>query len=127
MRVKPPQCKFWNLEFCNPWWETMDYRYRLSGTNMHHAVLEDNGELIAVASHDDPGVSNWCDTSGFTEGMMNLRWIAADSSPLPECTLVKRAELAQHLPKNVKRITGDERLEQLAARRRGIYNRFNWM
>lgn len=128
IRVKPPQCAFWNLEFHNPWWETHDYRYRLTGTNMHYAALEEDGKLIIVVSHDDPGVPNWFDTSGFTEGTMLVRWMEADTTtPAPACTLVKRNELAQHLPKQVKTITADERRAQLIERRSGIYNRFNWM
>ncbi|WP_255326433.1 DUF1214 domain-containing protein [Sphingobium sp. EM0848] len=127
MRTRPPQCEFWNIEFNNPWWETMDYRYRLSGTNMHHAVLEDDGQLIAVIAHEDPGVPNWFDTSGFVEGMVGRRWIFADTLPEIECQLVPHEKLFDHLPKGVKRITPDGRREQMAARRRGIYNRFNWM
>lgn len=127
MRTRPPKCEFWNIEFNNPWWETMDYRYRLSGTNMHHATLEDDGQLIAVIAHEDPGVPNWLDTSGFVEGMMGRRWIFADTLPEIECTLVPHEALLNHLPKGVKRITPSQRHEQLAARRTGIYNRFNWM
>lgn len=127
VRVTPPACEFWNLEFNNPWWETHDYRYRLSGTNVHHAVLEEGGELIAVVSHDDPGVPNWLDPGGFTEGMMGMRWMFAETRPQPQCTLVKRSALERALPRNVRKITPEQRREQLAARRRGIYNRFHWM
>ncbi len=127
MRTRPPKCEFWNIEFNNPWWETMDYRYRLSGTNMHHAALENDGGLIAIIAHEDPGVPNWLDTSGFVEGMIGRRWIFADTLPEIECQLVPHEALFNHLPKGVKRMTPSERREQIAARRRGIYNRFNWM
>jgi hypothetical protein len=127
LRTRPPQCEYWNIEFNNPWWETMDYVHRLSGTNMHQAVLEDDGELIAVIAHRDPGVPNWLDTSGFVEGMVGRRWIFADTLPEVECTLVPHAALFDRLPAGVKRIDAQGRREQLAARRRGIYNRFNWM
>ncbi|SNS06307.1 Protein of unknown function [Sphingomonas laterariae] len=127
MRTRPPQCEFWNIEFNNPWWETMDYRNRLSGTNMHHAVLEEDGELIVVIAHEDPGVPNWLDTSGFVEGMVGRRWIFADSLPEIECRLVPHSALLDHLPKGVKRMTPAERRTQMSALRNGIYNRFNWM
>lgn len=127
VRVRPPQCRFWNLEFNNPWWETHDYRYRLSGTNVHHAVLEEDGELIAVVAHDDPGLPNWLDPGGFTEGMMGMRWMFADTRPQPQCTLVKRSALEGALPGKIRRITPEQRQGQLAARHRGIYNRFGWM
>lgn len=127
LRTRPPKCEYWNIEFNNPWWETMDYVHRLSGTNMHHAVMEDDGELIAVIAHDDPGVPNWMDTSGYVEGMMGRRWIFADSTPDVTCTLVPHKDIFRHLPQGVKRITSAQRQAQLAARRNGIYNRFNWL
>jgi hypothetical protein len=126
IRVMPPKCEYWNIEFNNPWWETHDYRQRLSGTNLHHAVLEQDGEIIAVIAHDDPGVPNWLDPGGFTEGMMGLRWMFAESTPFPQTRLVKRAELARELPPGVKTFTAAQRQEQLAGRRRGIYRRFHW-
>ena len=124
MRVKPPRCRFWNVEFNNPWWETMDYRFYLSGTNNHHAVLEDDGELIVVASHEDPGVPNWLDTCGHTEGMMGRRWMFADSFPRYKTQLVDYLDLFSVLPSSVKRITPSERKTQIENRRKGLYRRF---
>lgn len=126
VRVRPPACPYWALEFGNYWWETMDYRYRLSSTNCHHATLEDDGELIVVISHDDPGLPNWLDPSGHSEGYMTFRWMLAQTCPIPQAQQVKRTELFNHLPAGIKRITPDGRREQLAERRRGIVHRFKW-
>ncbi len=125
VRVRPPKAQYWAVEFGSYWWETMDYRYRLSNTNCHYAKLEADGELIVVVTHDDPGLPNWLDPAGFAEGYITFRWMLADSYPAPQCTQVKLSELAAHLPKNVARITPAERGEQLAGRRRGILKRFN--
>lgn len=126
IRVHPPKAEYWAVEFGNYWWETMDYRYRLSNTNCHYAAIEDDGELIVVVSHDDPGVPNWLDPSGHSEGYVTYRWMIADNYPVPQCQQVKRSELFDHLPKAMKRINADERREQLAGRRRGIVQRFKW-
>jgi len=126
IRVRPPEAQYWAVEFGNYWWETMDYRYRLASTNCHHATLEDDGELIVVVSHDDPGLPNWLDPSGHSEGYVTYRWMLADNYPVPQCQQVKRAALFDHLPASVKRISPDERREQLAGRRRGIVKRFKW-
>ena len=126
VRVRPPKAQYWSLEFGNYMWETMDYRYRLSSTNCHHATLEDDGELIVVISHDDPGLPNWLDPSGHSEGYMTFRWMLAETCPIPVPTQIKRADLFEHLPAGVKRVTPHERKEQLAERRRGIVNRFMW-
>lgn len=124
IRVHPPRCPYWAVEFGNFWWTSMDYRYRLSNTNCHYAELEDDGELIVVVAHDDPGVPNWLDPSGYAEGYLTYRWMRADTCPEPQAQQVKRAELFDHLPDGVKRITPGQRGEQLAARRRGVINRF---
>ena len=126
VRVHPPRAQYWALEFGNYWWETMDYRYRHASTNCHHAVLEDDGELIVVVSHDDPGLPNWLDPSGHGEGYMTFRWMLAETCPIPTVTQVKRAALFEHLPGDIARITPEGRRAQLEARRRGIVQRFKW-
>jgi hypothetical protein len=124
IRVRPPRCQYWAVEFGNFWWTSMDYRYRLSNTNCHYAQMEDDAELIVVIAHEDPGLPNWLDPSGYAEGYVCYRWMLADSYPAPEAIQVKASELFAHLPAGVKRITPEERREQLAARRRGVINRF---
>jgi len=126
VRVRPPKAQYWAVEFGNYWWETMDYRYRMSSTNCHQAVLEDDGELIIVVSHDDPGLPNWLDPCGHSEGYITFRWMLAENHPVPQATQIKRAELFKQLPTNIKRITSEGRREQLAARRRGVVKRFKW-
>lgn len=124
VRVRPPQARYWAVEFGSYWWESMDYRYRLSNTNCHYAQLEDDGELIVVVSHEDPGLPNWLDPSGCSEGYLAYRWMRASSTPIPQCTQVKYAELRQHLPSAVRTIDAAGRREQLIARRQGVINRF---
>jgi hypothetical protein len=124
VRVRPPRCQYWNVEFGNFWWTTMDYRYRLSNTNCHYARLEDDGELIVVVARDDPGLPNWLDPSGYAEGYLAYRWMLTESAPAPQAQQVPAARLFEHLPANVKRIDAASRREQLAARRRGVINRF---
>jgi len=122
--VQPPVADYWSVEFGNYWWETMDYRYRLCSTNCHHAVLEENGELLLVVAHEDPGVPNWLDPSGHLEGYVTVRWIGSDSYPAPACRQVKVDDLPGALPADVARISPPERRAQLMARRRGVCRRF---
>jgi hypothetical protein len=124
IRVYPPAARYWAVEFGNYWWETMDYRYHLSSTNIHYAALEADGELIVVISHDDPGLPNWLDTSGFSAGYSIFRWMGTDDYPQPACRQVKRSELWSLLPTDVRRITSEARKAQLIGRRRGALNRF---
>lgn len=126
IRVRPPRADYWSVEFGNYWWETMDYRYRHASTNCHHADLEADGELIVVVSHDDPGLANWLDPSGYSEGYITYRWIGADSYPRPVCTLVPRSELESRLPANARRISAQERARRMEERRAGILKRFGY-
>lgn len=126
VRVVPPDADYWAVEFGNYWWETMDYRYRLCSTNCYHAQLEENGELLLVVSHDDPGLPNWLDPSGHGEGYITVRWIGAGDYPAPQCEQMKREALEQYLPANVRRIDAQQRREQLAGRRRGVIKRFGY-
>ncbi|WP_313809159.1 DUF1214 domain-containing protein [Sphingobium sp.] len=126
LRVRPPECEYWNIEFTNPWWETNDYRYRHTGINCHTGVLEDDGELIAIVAHEDPGLPNWLDPSGHLEGFMGRRWMFAKTAPEIECTLVDHANLKAQLPKTIKTISAAGRREQLERKRNGLYRRFHW-
>ena len=124
IRVTPPQCSYWNCEFGCYWFTTVDYRYRLAGTNCHHAMLEEDGSLIAVISERDPGVANWLDTAGHRVGYTTFRWIGSEQLPVPQCTQLKYSELSAALPAGARRITPQQRREQIAARRRGVCKRF---
>jgi len=41
----------------------------------------------------NPGVANYLDTGGHTEGTMLLRWTRATTHPIPKCRVVKLADL----------------------------------
>jgi hypothetical protein len=114
------------VEFGNYWWETMDYRYRHCSTNCAHAELEEDGELIVVVCHDDPGLPNWLDPSGYREGYVTYRWIGADAYPRPECSLVQREALFEELPRHVRRLAPGRRAEIMQDRRAGILRRFGY-
>ena len=126
IRVRPPKADYWAVEFGNYWWETMDYRNRLSNTNCHYAELEDDGELVMVVSHEDPGVANWLDPSGHEEGYVTVRWIGADHYPAPECHQIKLNELDSYLPADHKKLNQTERKAQIAGRRTGVIKRFGF-
>jgi hypothetical protein len=126
IRVTPPEAAYWAVEFGSYWWETMDYRYRLCSLNQHHAELEEDGSLLVVVSHTDPGLPNWLDPSGHDEGYVTFRWIAADSYPRPVVEQVRTNQLEEHLPTTVRRITPTQRADQLRRRRLGVIKRFGF-
>jgi hypothetical protein len=77
-----------------------------------------------VIAHDDPGVHNWLDTQGFSEGNLGYRNLMSQNPATFRTKLVKRAELLSHLPKDTAMITPAERVQQLQDRYRSIKLRF---
>lgn len=122
--VKPPDCFWWNFEMNNEWHNSVDYRYRLSSVNSEQAAINDDGTVVIVLSHTDPGVPNWLDGAGYTSGEINQRWVETDDTPLPEARLVKLADLQAVLPAGTARIDAEGRREQLRLRKVGVDRRF---
>jgi hypothetical protein len=112
------------MELGTYWMMTHDYRHRLCSWNGHQATLEEDGSVRIVVAHRDPGLSNWLDTGGHVYGHIGMRWIMADSAPLPRTRLVKRADLDTVVPPNSRRIDAEGRREQLRRRKIGIDRRF---
>ena len=91
----PPPCRYWGFLLCNYWAESLDYRYRPVSTNKHRATYRDDGSVQLIVAHRDPGVpgSTWLDTEGHVEGTMTLRWLLADSTPVPKPRLCRVDDL----------------------------------
>lgn len=68
IEVTPPKAVFWTIELANFYFTSMDYRCRLSSLNGVQAEYRDDGSVVAVLSHVDPGIHNWLDTSGHCNG-----------------------------------------------------------
>ena len=47
---------------------------------------------------EDPGVANWLDTAGHSEGPIILRCVRTDTAPVPTTRLVSFDRLAEELP-----------------------------
>jgi Protein of unknown function (DUF1214) len=122
----PKTRRYWNFQLDDPYFNAVEYVYRLSSTNGHFATVSADGKFRAVISLSDPGVPNWLDPAGFTEGTIYGRWYDCDSSPTPTLKRVKFAELRQHLPADTPRVTPAERTEQLRRRVRACQRRRRW-
>ena len=104
IRVPTPRSRYWNMELGNYWMNSVDYRYRLSSLNQQQAVLEADGEMMAVVAHTDPGVSNWLDTGTHGEGLIVHRWVDADATPSPVASVVAMDALDDALGPDSRRI-----------------------
>lgn len=125
LEVTPPVGPYWSLSIGNPWWETIHYGRHQSSLNGHQAHLDDDGVFRAVISRQDPGVANWIDNAGHSNGPMILRCVRTETAPVPAVRVVKVADLDSALPPGTARVAPDERAAALAARRAAISERFN--
>ena len=95
IEATPPECDAWNFQLDNHWMESLDYRFHNIHVNKHTAQLEADGSVRIVVAHDDPGLPNWIETAGHSQGTMCFRWIRAADHPKPKCTVVKLSELSE--------------------------------
>ncbi|HEX5143983.1 MAG TPA: DUF1214 domain-containing protein [Mycobacterium sp.] len=124
LEIEPPNGVYWSFSLGNPWWETIHYGRHQSSLNGHQAAVDPDGRVRVVVSAEDPGIANWLDTAGFSNGALILRCVRTDTAPVPAVTRAKFSELEAILPKGVSRVSPDERAAQLAARRRAVSERF---
>jgi hypothetical protein len=95
IEVTPPACYYWNFQLNNWWMESLDYRFRQISVNKHSAKLEPDGSVRIICAARDPGVGNWIDTCGHSEGTALLRWAGATDYPLPVARVVKLETLSR--------------------------------
>ena len=124
LEVEPPQGVYWSYSLGNPWWETIHYGRHQSSLNAHQAVVDSDGLVRVVVCGRDPGVTNWLDTAGFSNGAMILRCVRTDTAPTPSSRVVAFDEIASALPTDTARITADQRASVLERRRRAVHERF---
>ncbi|MFV8818707.1 DUF1214 domain-containing protein [Haliea sp. E17] len=117
---------YWNFQLNDPYFNAVEYVYRLSSTNGHFAQLDADGRFRAVISLQDPGVPNWLDPAGYTEGTIYGRWYDCDSCPTPTLKRVKFAELRQYLPTDTPVVSPEARAGELRRRVRGCQRRRRW-
>jgi hypothetical protein len=122
----PPNAPYWNVQLNDQIWNTLEYVWRQSSLNGHQARLDADGKFRAVISIEDPGVPNWLDTVGRTQGSVVGRWYKCSSNPVPTLKKVKLSEVRQHLPKETPRVSAEERAQSIRARARGAQLRRRW-
>jgi hypothetical protein len=101
-----PKCAAWNLQIDNYWMESLDYRYSTIHVNDASARYNADGSVTifvadtdtAAAERDRLDVPNLLSTTGHRRGTMLWRWVRAESHPIPQCSVIKRASLTAGRP-----------------------------
>lgn len=89
IETEVPNCEYFNFVLQNFWVESLDFHRTNIYVNNHTAKLNDDGTLTIVVSARDPGYGNWLNTDSHTEGTWAMRWIKADSHPIPVGRVVR--------------------------------------
>jgi hypothetical protein len=124
VEVEPPEGIYWSFSIGNPWWETIHYGRHQSSLNAHQAVLDSDGLVRVVLCAQDPGVANWLDTAGFSNGPILLRCVRTETAPIPTAKIVPFQDIREALPSDTKRVTTEQRAAVIAARRHAVRERF---
>jgi hypothetical protein len=122
----PERRPYWNVQVNDPYFNCAEYVYRLSSLNDAFAKPSSDGKLHAVVSLDDPGVPNWLDTAGFTEGTLWGRWYDCSSQPRPTLKRVPFVKIRDYLPADTPHMSPDQRDMELRARVRAAQLRRRW-
>jgi hypothetical protein len=115
------------FQLANLWGESPDYANHIGSLNGLQAEFDADGTLRYVIAHHDPGVPNWVDTTGLPEGFMSARWTypeMPDRMPTVKVTKVPFAKIRNHLPKEVRTVSPEERRQQIRIRQEHVQRRF---
>jgi Protein of unknown function (DUF1214) len=124
IEVAPPEALYWSVSLGNHWWETIDYANHQSSLNGFQAVVDSDGVFRAVVCARDPGIANWLDTAGNTQGPMIFRWLRAKSHPVPSTKVISFDGIEAALPDSTVRVNPEERERVIQKRRAGVRRRF---
>jgi hypothetical protein len=122
----PQRRRYWNIQLNDPYFNALEYVYRLSSLNGHTAKVSSDGRFRAVIALEDPGVPNWLDPAGYKEGGIYGRWYDCDTNPTPLIKRVALADLHKHLPADTPVVTPEQRAEELRRRVRACQRRRRW-
>lgn len=121
----PEGCDYFSFSLTDRMFVTLDWTHAPTTLNRTQAALDDDGVLRVVVAHDDPGIRNWMDTTGYRRGVVQCRWIGSVEAPALTARVVSVDALGVELPHAV-RITPEERERELDARRVGAQLRSLW-
>jgi hypothetical protein len=89
-----PDCRFANVVLWNSFMQSYDYVNRQVSLNRNQVTYEDDGSFTIVIAHEDPGVPNWLDTEGRSEGTVYWRYVLPTEKPRRvKAKVVKRSKL----------------------------------
>lgn len=115
---------FWMLSNEGIFGNSMDYRYRSVSFTPSRTAVDPDGRVRFAMAHTDPGVANWIDTSGFSDGVLNFRSVASAHLPDLRTRVVEASKLEQFLPESTVWLGPEARIERMLERFHALKRRY---
>lgn len=118
VELEPPDADYWSVQLYDlPWFESLDYRDRITSLNQEQVTVDEDGRVRLVVASADPGTPNWLDTGGQRTAMLIYRCVWCRSVSPPASRVIPLSGVADAQPGG-RLLSAAERRGQLAARRR---------
>lgn len=123
--VKVPNidAEYSGLELANDWGQNVPIVTAQGSLNNTDTFADPDGYTYYVISSQDPGVANWINNGGLTDGMLGIRWqdvATAPSDSSVQAQVVNIADVKDYLPTDTPVVTPEEQAALLQERL------FNW-
>jgi hypothetical protein len=121
--------RYFSFAVMDPWMRCANFEQQTVSLSADQAIADRDGIYTIVLAVQDPGIHNWLDAAGLSEGALQIRWqgIPAGLPPASDFFAVKKAGLDQLdslLPEGTIRVGPDERAAMLATRKQAFKRRF---
>jgi hypothetical protein len=109
---------YMGFQMIDPWMIAPDARRHQVCLNRTQSVPSADGSYTYVISPTDPGVANWLDTAGLSDGLGVMRWQAVPQDFKPDGLIrdFRVVSLAEVAKMDLPRVSAEERRQALAKR-----------
>jgi Protein of unknown function (DUF1214) len=118
-----PAPGYWQLDIGGTFCNSLDFLYRSVSFTPSRTAVDPDGKARFVVSSRDPGYSNWIDNQGFEAGISTYRSVYPK---FPEfgVKVVNWEDVPKHMHSDSRKVSKEERREQLRRRFNAIQNRY---
>lgn len=115
---------FWIFGMGGVFGGSLDFLYRPVSYTPARTVVDADDVVRFVIAHADPGVHNWLDTQGFSDGNLTYRNLLSRNTATFRTQQVKQSEIRDILPPDTADVDATERAQQLLDRYRSVKLRY---
>lgn len=115
---------FWIFGMGGAFVGSMDFLHRPVSYTPARTRVDGDGVVRLVLAYDDPGIHNWLDTQGFSDGNLTYRNLLTQDAARFRTRVVPRDRLMEYLPADTAMITPTERATMRIERYRAIKRRY---